>query len=53
MNNYLDCTASSVPQNVDLIIVEGSNGMSPIVGRDLVSTEKVVRRLFSLRISLR
>ena len=48
VNNYLDCTASSVPQNVDLMIVEGSNGMSPIVGRDVVSTEKVVRRLFSL-----
>ena len=47
VSSYIDCTASSVPENADLIIVDGSNGM-PFAGRDFRPTEVVLRRLLSL-----
>ena len=48
VDNYLDCTASVVPAEADIIVVDGVNGMSPMVGNHVKPTEKVLRRLLSL-----
>ena len=48
ISTYLDCTSSAVPETADLIIIDGSNGMAPVVGSKFLPTEKLVRRLLSL-----
>ena len=48
MSNYVDCTSSVVPAEVDLVILDGVNGMSPIVGNMFMPTEKLLRRLLAL-----
>ena len=42
---YLDCTASSVPKAVDLIVIDGSNGLRPMTGKEMGYSEKLIRRL--------
>ena len=48
VDNYLDCTLSIVPQEADIIFLDGVNGMSPITGNHYKPTEKLIRRLLML-----
>ena len=48
LSNYLDCYASAVPAEADLIIVDGVNGLHPITGNQFKPTERLLRRLLTL-----
>ena len=48
LSQYTDCMHSAMPENADLIIVDGVNGMHPIDGNLFRPTEKLIRQLLGL-----
>ena len=48
IGNYGDCMHTALPEDADLIIVDGVNGMAPINGNLFKPTERLIRRLLAL-----
>jgi hypothetical protein len=48
VDNYLECTASTVPTEADIIFLDGVNGMPSPTGNHFKTTEKLIRRLLML-----